>query len=163
MDIKRRVIIQAVKTAKNELIPIWDERITFEKSEMYGNLISVKGERRDFYTVVECIFDLKTKKLELGIEYNYYPDKLEFTKGETVYLEETHRNLVETKLVDIVYEEYDLEIKRGNKLDDWWLSEIKDLQENSLYAIKLWKPVFVLENGVRTQYVHKLWKKSESV
>ena len=39
MDIKKYVIAQAVMTEKNELIPIWDDRLVFEKSEMYGNLI----------------------------------------------------------------------------------------------------------------------------
>lgn len=35
MDIKRYVIVQAVKTVENELIPIWDERLVFDKTEMY--------------------------------------------------------------------------------------------------------------------------------
>jgi len=43
MDIKRYIIIQAVKTRENELIPIWDDRIVFEKSKMYGNIIKLKG------------------------------------------------------------------------------------------------------------------------
>ena len=46
MDIKRYVVTQAVQTEENELIPIWDERIVFEKTEMYGNVISLKDDYR---------------------------------------------------------------------------------------------------------------------
>ena len=42
MDIKRYVITQAVKTRENELIPIWDNNIVFDTSELYGNVITLK-------------------------------------------------------------------------------------------------------------------------
>jgi hypothetical protein len=165
MDIKRYVIAQAVKTKENELIPIWDERVEFEKTEMYGNVIKLKDSyRHEHFNLVECIYDLKTKQIETGVELNYYPDEkaLEFKKGETVLFEKSHRNLAEAKISQIVYEEYEMEIKRGCKLDKWWIERLKDVEidSNSLYAIKQWKPFYILDNGIKIEWVHKLYHKS---
>ena len=72
MNIKRYIIVQAVKTKENELIPIWDERIVFEKTEMYGNVITLKeGYRHDYFNIVECIYDLKTKQIEVVETFLY--------------------------------------------------------------------------------------------
>lgn len=165
MEIKRRIIIQAVKTKENELIPIWDERIVFEKTEMYDNVIRLKDSyRHDHFNLVECIYDLKTKQIEIGIELNYYPIEkdLEFKKGEVVLFEKSHRNLAEAKISEVVYEEYEMEIKRGRKLDKWWVERFKDIEieGNSLYAIKQWKPFYVLDNGTKIEWVHQLYHKS---
>lgn len=165
MDIKRHVIIQAIKTKENELIPIWDERLVFEKTEMYGNTISLKGEYGHYYNLVECIYDLKTKKIEVGIELDYYPKNLEFKKDEIVLFELSHRNLVEAKIVEIVFEEYEIEIKRGRKLDNYWLTIFKgvEIDENALYAIKQWKPYYVLDNGITIKWEHQLYHKQNKI
>lgn len=74
MKLERRITIKAIKTKDNELIPIWDERLVFEKTEMYGNIIRLKDNYRDsYFELIECIYDLKTKQIEIGIELNYYP------------------------------------------------------------------------------------------
>ena len=69
MNINRRIIVQAIKTKENILIPIWDERVRFEKTEMYGNILTLDGVSRMMNNVVECIYDLKTKKLTLLKNY----------------------------------------------------------------------------------------------
>jgi hypothetical protein len=164
MYIKRHIIVQAVKTEENELIPVWDDRIVFEKTEMYGNVISLKDVyRHGYYNLVECIYDLKTKKIEMGVELNYYPieNDLEFKKDEVVLFEKSHRILAESKIVDVVYEEYEMEIKRGRKLDKWWVERFKDIEidGNTLYAIKKWKPFYVLDNGIKIEWSHQLYHK----
>lgn len=167
MDIKRHIIIQAIKTKENELIPIWDERIVFEETEMYGNVISLKNDYRNCYSnLIECIYDLKTKKIEIGIELNYYPIEkdLKFKKGEVVLFEKSYSNLAEAKILEVVYEEYEMEIKRGRKLDKWWVEKFKDIEidGNSLYAIKKWKPFYVLDNGIKIEWSHQLYHKFDS-
>lgn len=164
MDIKRYLTVQAVKTKNNELIPIWDERIVFEKTEMYGNAITLKDDRfRNHYSLVECIFDLKTKKLEVGIELDYYPSEndLEFKKGEVVLYEKSHKTLSEAKITDIVYETYEMTIKRGRKLDNYWVSRFKEYQfdGDTIYAMKQWKPFYVLDNGIKIEWLHQLYHK----
>lgn len=163
MGIKRHILTQAVKTKQNELIPIWDERIVFEKTEMYGNVITLKGDRNNYYNVVECIYDLKTKKIEIGIELNYYPNgnDLEYKKGETVLFEKSTRNLAEATISEIVYEEYELEIKRGNKLARYYFEIFKDIDDNTLYALKRWKPFYILDNGTKIEWSHQLYHKSK--
>jgi hypothetical protein len=167
MDIKRYVVTQAVQTEENELIPIWDERIVFEKTEMYGNVISLKDGYRHYSNLVECIYDLKTKQIEIGVELNYYPIEkdLEFKKGEVVLFEKSHRNLAEAKITKVVYEEYEMEIKRGRKLDKWWLERFKDVEidGNTLYAIKQWKPFYILDNGIKIEWTHQLYHKVDGV
>ena len=163
MEIKRHIVVQAIKTRENELIPIWDERIIFEKTEMYGNAIKLKGDYSNHYSLTECIYDLKTKKLGVGIEFDYYPteDNLEFKKGQVVLFEKSHRNLVEAKISEVVYEQYDLEIKKGSKLDKFWRIKFKDkiIDNNALYAIKQWKPFYVLDDGTKVEWTHQLYHK----
>lgn len=167
MGIKRHIIIQAVKTKENELIPIWDENVIFEKTEMYGNIIKLKNKNSyGNFSLVECIYDLKTKQIELGIELNYYPkenDGLEFKIGEIVLFEKSNRNLAESKISEVVYEVYDLEIKRGCKIDKWWIERLKDVEidKDALYAIKIWKPFYILDNGRKIEWAHQLYHKSE--
>ena len=164
MDIKRYVVIQAIKTKENEFIPVWDDRIIFEKTEMFGNVIRLKDNLySEYFNLVECIYDLKTKKVELGVELNYYPIEkdLEFKKGEIVLFEIKHRELSELKISDIVYEEYEIEIKRGRKLEKWWFERFKDVEidGNTLYSIKQWKPFYILEDGSKIEWSHQLYHK----
>ena len=108
MDIKRYVITQAVKTRENELIPIWDNNIVFDTSELYGNVITLKNKSSyEHFSLVECIYDLKTKQVEMGIELNYYPNEneLEFKIGEVVLFEKSNRVLAEAKISEVVYED----------------------------------------------------------
>ena len=167
MDIKRHILIQAIKTNENELIPIWDERIVFEKTEMYGNVISLKDDRQQHSHLIECIYDLKTKKIEMGIELNYYPVEidLEFKKDEIILFEKSHRILEEAKISKVVYEEYELQIIRGRKMDKWWIKTFKDIEidVNTLYAIKQWKPFYILDNGVKIEWSHQLYHKFNGV
>ena len=164
MDIKRYVIIQAIKTRENEFIPIWDDRIIFEKTELFGNVIRLKDSLgSEYFNLVECIYDLKTKKVEIGVELDYYPIEkdLEFKKGEIVLFERKHRELSEIKISDIVYEEYEIEIKRGRKLDKWWCERFKDvvIENDTLYSIKQWKPFYILEDGSKIEWSHQLYHK----
>lgn len=162
MEIKRRVLIQAAQTEKNELIPIWDERLLFEKTEMYGNIITLKGEYNHL-KLVECIFDLKTRKLSMGIELDYYPDEsvLEFKVGQDVYVDKAYRKLTECKIVGIKYEKYQLEIVRGKAMSKWVIDKFKDLEidGNLLYAVKHWNPIYVLSDGSAVEYSHQLFHK----
>ncbi len=164
MKLERRITIKAIKTKDNELIPIWDKRLVFEKTEMYGNIIRLKDNYRDsYFELIECIYDLKTKQIEIGIELNYYPTEkdLEFKKDEIVFFEKSHRNLAEAKITDIVYEEYKMEIKRGRELDKYWIERFKDIEINkdSLYAIKQWIPFYILDNGKKIEWGHELYHK----
>ncbi|MFW6226363.1 MAG: hypothetical protein ACOC3V_05350, partial [bacterium] len=72
MTPERYVLVQAVQTKDNELIPVWDKRVEFSKDEMYGNVVKISGNYGGS-RVVECILDIKTKKLSPGIELDFYP------------------------------------------------------------------------------------------
>lgn len=64
MEISRYVIVQAILTKENELIPIWDERIQFNKMEDYGTYITIKDNYfNQYFYLTECVYDLKTKEL----------------------------------------------------------------------------------------------------
>lgn len=119
MNIERYQIVKAINT-KEGLIPIWDSRITFQEDDVVGQSISVKGDTlfKEYFSLLECIYDLKTRELNVGIEINVYPDenKLAFKKGESVFYEQSHKVISEAKISDIVYEEYDLKILRGKKV-----------------------------------------------
>jgi hypothetical protein len=165
MEIKRYVMTQAVITDYNTLIPIWDDEIVFEKTEMYGNVITLKGGFISGHCqIVECIYDLKTKQLEAGIEIGLYPadEDLEFKKGDVVFFEKSYRHLTEAVISEIVYEEFDLVINRGKNIDMWFVKRLKgiEIDANSLYAIKQWKPFYLLDNGIKIEYAHQLYHKA---
>lgn len=165
MDNPRRILVKAIKTKDNELIPIWDERIVFEKTEMFGNVITLKDDMLDkHYYMIDCIYDLKTRELKPGIELDIYPneDSLEFKKGDDVLFEESNRLLKDAKIVDIVYEEYDLTIKKGKKIEKYYSNLIDcEIDKDSLYAIKHWKPFYVLDSGEKVENTYKLYRKSK--
>lgn len=162
MNIERYIIVQAVKSKNNELIPVWDERVLFEKTSNCGNVITLKGDYREHFQLTECIFDLKTKRIETGIEISYYTPEsdLAFKKDTIVLFEKSDRKLIEAKIVDILYEEYELDIKRGRKIDKWWVDKFQvEIEGDTLYAIKHWKPIYLLDTGDKVEWDHQLFHK----
>ena len=164
MNIERYQIVKAINT-KEGLIPIWDSRITFQEDDVVGQSISVKGDTlfKEYFSLLDCIYDLKTRELNVGIEINVYPDenKLAFKKGESVFYEQSHKVISEAKISDIVYEEYDLKILRGKNMDDYYSARFKIIIErDTLYAIKNWKPFYVLDNGKKIIWEHQLYHKN---
>jgi hypothetical protein len=166
MEIKRNIIVQAILTKDNELIPIWDERIEFEKTDMYGNILRLKGQYgNDHHHLTECIYDLKTKQLSIGIELDYYPDNNEipYSVGETILHEAerfSHRTLSEAKISKIVFEDFEITINKGHKIDEYWKQRFPDVKfdKNNIYAIKQWKPYYLLDNGVKIKSEYQLYK-----
>jgi hypothetical protein len=154
MDIKRYILTQGILLDDKTIIPIWDSRIEFEKTDMYGNVITFDGSYKTYHSLIECIFDLKTKTISPGIDLDIYPNKenLKHKINDIVLFEDRQKHTL-TKIVDIIFEEYDLQIQKGKKIDNWHLQNIpKDIiiEKDSLYALKLWKPTFVLDNGQKT-------------
>ena len=95
----------------------------------------------------------------MGIEVDIYPDKTNFAKEEDVYVEVSHRKLKEAKIVDIEYNDFDLRIKKGKKLEAYANEYIENLQPDSIYAIKHWKPTYILDDGTKIDYDYKLYSK----
>jgi hypothetical protein len=156
MEINRYVLIQAVKTDDNEIIPIWDERVSFVKDKDYGNLVKIVGYHNHFYNLTECVYDLQTKSVQKGIEIDQYPNITDFKKGEIIFYEVngSYKHIKEAVIVDILFEEYDMTIVKGKKLQD-----IKDVQPDSLYCVKEWKPFYLLDDGKKIKYDYQLYHK----
>ena len=165
--LQRFIVIQAIKTNNNELIPIWDKRVSFEKTNDYGNVINIKDDYHNYCILTECVYDLKTKELSIGIELDLYPDlnKLSYKKDDIVYVEAGHHELYEAKIVDIIFEEFDLDIKRGKKLDSFYIEKFKNItiDKEAIYAIKKWKPFYKLDNGKIIEWEHELYKKKKNL
>ena len=159
MKPERFVLVQALQKDDNTLIPVWDESVTYSKSEMYGGEVKLKNDFRNTTRLVDCIFDIKTKSFSMGVELDYYPDKLEFEKDQDVMYEVSHRKLRKSKIVDIVFEEFEVQITKGKKMDSWWIKHFKDIDiiSDKLYAIKSWKPFYVMEDGTKIKWEHQLY------
>jgi hypothetical protein len=155
MEIKRYILTQGVLLSDNTLIPIWHPNLVFEKTEMYGNQIYLEGVRGMYYNTVECIYDLKTKQLSLGIEIDIIGKNSPSHNIGTLVLFEDNSQHILTKIVDIIHETYDLQIKKGKKVIEYYnryLPKDMVIEEDKLYSIKIWKPTYVLENGKKTTY-----------
>lgn len=160
---KKYITVPAIVTRDNQIIPVWDERVTFIKDDYYGDHLTVE-DSHEHYQPTDVVYDLKTKKLSMGIEIDSYPteDRLDFKKGQEVYHEQGHRSLVQTSVVDILFEEFEVDIKKGKKIEEYQKKDFKDivLQTDEIYVIKRWKPTYVLANGRKTKWEHELYKKS---
>ena len=53
----------------------------------------------------------------------------------------------------------DGDINKGSKLESHWKKSFKDVifQDNLIYAIKQWKPTYVLDDGTRIKYTHQMF------
>jgi hypothetical protein len=162
MEIKRRILTQGI-IVNNEIIPIWDDRIEFRKTEMFGNSLYLEGDNVEKFNIVECIYDIKTKKVFTGVELNRYPDedKLEFKKGDNILVEVSGRKLREAQIKDIVYEDYDIYINKGSKVDRFTTKYFTDVDfiPSELYAIKNWKPYYILDDGTKIEWEHQMYHK----
>lgn len=163
MELKRYIVVPVIITQDKTLIPLWDERVKCEKGE-YDWQAKIEGGNWRGETVVEAIFDLKTKTLSLGTEIDYYPETKEFKEGDTVLYEITYKEWGLSKIHQIVFEEYDLDIRRGKKLDHWAkrvVEEKGNIEKDMIYCVKQWKPYYLLENGEVIQWDHQLKKFKE--
>lgn len=161
MNVTRFVQVLAVKTRNNILIPVWNDNIQFNKSDDYGEFITVKGDYDKHGNLVDCIYDLKNHTLSMGVDLNYYPPETECKIGETIYYDNGHKKLSEVTVVDIEYNNFDVTIKKGKNIDDWWLRRLKleSVDKNTIYALKEWKPCYILNNGVKTEYTFNMYHK----
>jgi hypothetical protein len=160
MESKRYLTAQAVKTSRNQLIPIWDERIDFRKSSYGTDYYELRDTGEKFHYINECIYDVKKRQILEGIEINIYTKDIDFVEGQTVYYEKGHRELKESIIKEIVFEEYELEIKRGKKIESFEKKEIKiEIDPKSIYAIKRWKPYYIMEDGTKIEWEHQIYHK----
>jgi len=157
------VIVKGIQN-KNDIIPIWDENIVFNQDENMGDSYTLKNDHFfKTYNLVDCVFDVVTKQISLGTTIDIYPeqDKLEYVKGEILLYEKSHRKLKESKLVDIIYEEYETKILRTKDLVDYpyytkYLS--KEFTLDAIFCFRIWKPTYVTEDGFKTIWSHQLYK-----
>lgn len=162
MSIQRYIPTKAVLDKDNKLVPIWDSNIKFNESDYYGYFLTFEGGLRSKHLpLVDCIFDLKTKQLSTGIELESYPESTFLKKGDSAYYEKSHRQIQEVIIADIVFEKYDLTIRKGSDMEDYEKSHFKNVvfQPDLLYSIKYWKPFYILNDGTKVEWEHKLYRK----
>ncbi len=157
----RYTSIFAILGEDDELIPIWDKRVQYKDSDMYGEQIKIEDEYKHAQ-LVECIFDIKEKTISTGVPVDIYPTENAFKVGDTVYCEtkRKHRYLSETEVADIKYKNYKLDIKKGRDIDSWYIKEMKiPVVPDMLYSLKIWEPTYILKNGYETKWEHELYHK----
>lgn len=161
--VTRYIPIQGIKTAKNELIPLWDERIEYKKNDDYG--IYVVFEKVEYYSLIDFLYDLKTKSYTLGIELNYYPVQTGFIKNEIILYEIKPNYLIESKIKEVKFVEYDLYTYKGKNLSKHYKKYFNDISidSESLYAVKHYKPTYVLEDGTETLCEYELKHKFQGI
>ncbi len=162
MSQSRYVQIPAIKTHDNQLVPLWDPRVKFVKSDYFGDHFTIDGGPNDHHEAIDCMFDVKEKKLLFGVEIDIYPnhEKLTYKKGMDVLQEAKHRILRKNTIVDIISDEFEVTIKKGKKFDKYETEAFKDKIEfdpETIYAIKRWKPCYIMADGSKVRYEHELY------
>ena len=75
-----------------------------------------------------------------------------------VLIEKSGHKLTKVKIVDITYENFDLRIKRGNKIEKYELNYNSiEILSDAIYSIKNWTPCYVFDNGTKTEYDRKIY------
>lgn len=158
--------IYCVQTRDNEFIPFWE--LNYHHSEMYGDVYTVKGKgeysSNEYFSLVQCYYDLKIHKILLGKIKDYYP-KLGFKVGQKVLLEQStcSKSLAFDKIKEIVFEEYESSIKKAKDMESYELKyyfteddqKLIDLKE--VFEIRSWKPLYVMESGKRIEHYTQIY------
>jgi hypothetical protein len=160
--VKRFQIVKAVQVI-DEIVPIWDKRLKYDEDDYFGNRIYDSKTNHYCTEVIDVVYDVKNKKLSLGEELNKYPKKehLKFKKGDAVFYEVELNKLRESKIMGIVFEEYEVEVLRGDKLIRNYREYPKvDIEPKKMYMLKIWKPWYILEDGTRVMQEYQLYHKA---
>lgn len=154
---KKLINIKGIKTRKNAILPIWDARIIYYESELYGSTYIFENEPT--YDLVNLVFNIETKEISEGITIEIYPDKTEFNVGDEILVEQSYHNLALKKVVDIKYEEFDIEnfLCTEDNIKDSYYRKF-DIQVGLVYCFKKWKPTYVFEDGTSESYIYKFYK-----
>jgi hypothetical protein len=159
MGLKRYIIMPVILTQDKTIIPLWDEKVECKKEGGVW-VATIKNGSWKNENIITGIFDIKTKGFSLGIDLDHYV-KPRFQEGEDVLFEtEKYDEWGISKIHKVIYEEYDLNVRKGNKLGPW-LEIVKDkgdIKKDCLYCIKEWRPFYQLENGKLIEYEYRLKK-----
>jgi len=165
-EITRYVRVFAVLDENKNIIPIWDPSLNFVKSDEYCLAHLTMGSTyfsEKFYNLIECIYDLKSKSLSLGIELDIYPkiDTLDYKPSEYILYEVGNRSYSEATIDKVIFEEYDVNIVKGEDFSNRLIPYLKDgiVDLKAIYTIKYWKPTWILNNGIKIKYNHQLARK----
>lgn len=149
MDISKCVATKAIITKNKDLIPFWDNRLSLENNKLFGDSIVFEGINH--YNFVDCVYDIETKEIKATVELNHYEINEQFEKGmQVLYQYKSYRKTLSlNEIKDIVYEKFDLTIRKGSELDNNEKSLFKDVvfENDVIYSIKSWKPYYLLDNG----------------
>ena len=159
--VKRYLQIQAIRY-QDQLIPVWDEKVIYEKNDYFGSQYKYNGL---FCECVTCYYDTKKKAIFLGVEINYNPplEKLQYKINETVLIEtDKFRELKEVKIVNISFDEYEERIIKGKDLEGYEAMYNMTFERNQIYHVKTWKPTYHFSDNSSTSRDHTMYKKYEN-
>lgn len=163
MERNNLIAVRGIITENKELIPVWDERVQYDDSEIWEERFKnyttykyrLKNSSQKSDSLSWMVLDIETKKLSLGIEIDICPklEDLEFKEGDNIYYIEDNltKEVDETKIVSINFKVNTTDVYLGKDLEKYiFYRHIKNMKiEDALpYIVKFWKPVYNLANGV---------------
>lgn len=160
---KRYIPVKCLKDGNN-YIPFW--LLSYVDSEEYGEgYYGPEGNKHNasFNELVECMWDVVDRKVILGVVKDVYnSSRIEFKLEEVVLNEVAGESSTYylDKVVEIIYEEYDISVRKANDLDYeisyFTEEEIANMNPETLYEIRLWKPFYKLESGKIIKWSYQL-------
>jgi len=164
-SVKRYVLTKCFLNSEKQIIPFWDPQIEYnegnDENSPHVRLLKDPVLFDRHYQLTDCVYDIRSKTISLGIDINIYPEKTEFVVGQKVLSEDIrkHRHLKQDEIVEIVYEEFEMRICKGVTLTHELRAEYipKEIDLYRLYVIKHWEPTYVLKSGMKTKWSHKLY------
>ena len=157
ININRYNVVQGIITKDNELIPIWDSRLSYNKSSDLGRYL-ILNDGTKYFDLIEFIYDIKDKVCSIGIELDFIPVKTEFIVDEIILYEHKHNSYSEQRIKEIKFVDYTIQIIKGSKILDYYKKHFEGVifEKESLYAIKTYQPTYILYNGEEVNYEYQL-------
>lgn len=149
------------------LVPFW--MLTSKKVESYGSeILQYFYEGKEVRLSQEVAWDTKKSKIAPSIIVNAYlkEEGRPFDLGSKFLVDKgyveggfTLKKMSISTLEDIKYEEYDVHFMSGKKMKvngyDKWYNDVT-IDDNVLYEMRTWKPIYCFSDGSSTQWTHEL-------
>ena len=162
--IEKIILVKAILADNKEVIPVWDNRLVFNynRSEdvCYYTIKDNTKKDEKYYELIDCMYNLETKRLSLGSIIDIYPENTEYKIGDIVYVEKGINIISETTVVGNEFYNIHSETILGKEIPDDYLEKTdKTIKPNELYCIRHYQTRYNLANGMKDVSESKIFHK----
>lgn len=158
MNATKYIQIQCIQV-NDRFIPLLDANVDFVNDTFSAPYYSYKN--MGSYLPITCLLNVSTKEISTDVVIDIYQPH-RFKVGETVYYTISRYELQKTKVKEVKYTDYTLQVMLGKDLDEYSNDILRErnikIELDTLYSFKTWRCEYVLENGIVSKSYLDLYK-----